>query len=946
MLFFCPAKVKADKHYTTADLMISNTVYNSLRDSRGYIWFTTDKGISRFNGKDFKNYTTLDGLSDNTIINMFEDKLGRLWLFTYNGSYCYILNDKVFNASNDPLLEGMPVISFVRAMCGTEDSSVYFGSNYGDVLKLKGSEVKFIAKGKGAVSSVCALYYSKSTLTVIAENNLSIFKGDKMQRMHNKASGPSFVYGNKIICIDDKYLSLYQDGNLVWQFSGSGIKEKSVIKLYPDDHKNIFCCTQNGLFIVNYETQKTLFLFRNMAITSACQDIDGNYWISALHHGIYSLDKTLDSIHFIGNDISNKLVYSSKGLFCISSGQKILFFDTNTHSFLKLPVHFEENYVPKYITDQYFIFNTGNKTVAYNSKSKKNIGISNYQAKICYPYDQDCFLSVTDNMVHNNIFINDTVSQKDAFPVRRKILNLVFQKKTNKFYLLTSRELYEYDPFRYKLNIIDTFSAPNTPSTLFCIEDRIIVLTNNHYISYKGPQCDKKLFNFNDYIFFDIFDLGDNELLTHTNKGYYLLKSHADHLLEGNFVKIEYPFKSNEIIDMYAIGNDVICNANGRLYFFNKKEINRNVSKPYIFIERIAINGKTISGMQVRIKDVKSCSVDILLNSLYFSSSSINYNYRVKTKEDTSQWFTSTGSNINLLLPAYGVYEIELRAVSGNNVFSTAKIILIDWQSPFYYAGWFKSLVILSFATIIFGLTCFYNKRRKKIFRKELEFLQLEHKSINSLLNPHFIFNAINNIQNLVNKNSPDEANDYLAMLSRLIRQNLENLQFNLIPLEKELSVVQNYVHLQNLRFNDRIELTIHSPDHHDHLLVPPLLIHTFVENAVVHGFSRRLSPFKIEINIVLRSDHYLYIDITDNGIGFKSKTPAPGQKTSLGIEMTKKRLARLSSFYKVAYKLEVSKIVSAPGNGTIASIKIYSKFEDFFSKMEQQKSVNDKQQD
>src|SRR6185437_6405992 len=171
--------------------------------------------------------------------------------------------------------------------------------------------------------------------------------------------------------------------------------------------------------------------------------------------------------------------------------------------------------------------------------------------------------------------------------------------------------------------------------------------------------------------------------------------------------------------------------------------------------------------------------------------------------------------------------------------------------------------VAICIIMLLVGVINLFYAKRKKVFIKELNYLHLEHKAINSLLNPHFIFNSINNIQELINNDSKEQANNYLITLSKMIRQNLENLQFDLISIEKELNLVRNYVSLQNLRFNDRIRLVVNNETNSsEEIFIPPLLIHTFIENAIVHGFKGDIEDFNIVVNVSLSTDDYLIITV------------------------------------------------------------------------------------
>jgi ligand-binding sensor domain-containing protein len=87
-------------HYTVEDGLPSNTVYCTVQDDRGFIWFGTDAGISRFDGLEFKNFTRNDGLPDNEILKLLKDSKGRIWMHTLNGKVGYIYQDRIFTSSN------------------------------------------------------------------------------------------------------------------------------------------------------------------------------------------------------------------------------------------------------------------------------------------------------------------------------------------------------------------------------------------------------------------------------------------------------------------------------------------------------------------------------------------------------------------------------------------------------------------------------------------------------------------------------------------------------------------------------------------------------------------------------------------------------------------------------------------------------------------------------
>lgn len=205
-----------------------------------------------------------------------------------------------------------------------------------------------------------------------------------------------------------------------------------------------------------------------------------------------------------------------------------------------------------------------------------------------------------------------------------------------------------------------------------------------------------------------------------------------------------------------------------------------------------------------------------------------------------------------------------------------------------------------------------------------MDYLRLEHRAINALLNPHFIFNSINNIQGLINQSDRQDAAEYLAVLSRLIRQNLENLEHNLIPLEKELALIERYVMLQNLRFGGVLQLRIHVADDALRAVqIPPLLLHTFVENSIVHGFRSGDRSFAITIDIRLQDAGYLLMTVRDTGAGI-TESAASGHR-SMGISFNRKRLARLSEFYKLRQSIELRNLGPIGERGTEVRVVLFA---------------------
>jgi LytS/YehU family sensor histidine kinase len=206
--------------------------------------------------------------------------------------------------------------------------------------------------------------------------------------------------------------------------------------------------------------------------------------------------------------------------------------------------------------------------------------------------------------------------------------------------------------------------------------------------------------------------------------------------------------------------------------------------------------------------------------------------------------------------------------------------------------------------------------KKEKEHQKEIRFMKSEFKALNALMNPHFIFNTLNNVQSLFNANDKVAANEYLRIFSDLIRQNMHNISKELIPLQKEIDLVTNYLLLEKLRFEDRLSYSINISNDLDlsDIMMPPLLIQPLVENSIKHGILPMQGNGAIEINIYEKLG-ILYIEVKDTGAGLsQSVNHKNNHYESYGLENIKKRIAQLGIIQNKEIKFGISETVNTIG--------------------------------
>lgn len=197
------------------------------------------------------------------------------------------------------------------------------------------------------------------------------------------------------------------------------------------------------------------------------------------------------------------------------------------------------------------------------------------------------------------------------------------------------------------------------------------------------------------------------------------------------------------------------------------------------------------------------------------------------------------------------------------------------------------------------GLVYRIDRRRRKE-RFERDAARLQTQVLRTQMNPHFIFNALNSINNYVQENERDLASGFLTKFARLMRLVLENSRHNEVPLVQDLEALRLYMELEQARMNGKFDYSIEVDAAIDQAetMVPPLVLQPFVENAIWHGISRKEGKGYIKL-IVRKYPDRLTMSVEDDGVGRGSSSTHPppdgaSPKASLGTTITQDRLSLL----------------------------------------------------
>lgn len=368
---------------------------------------------------------------------------------------------------------------------------------------------------------------------------------------------------------------------------------------------------------------------------------------------------------------------------------------------------------------------------------------------------------------------------------------------------------------------------------------------------------------------------------------------------------------SSDPTRLYEFENDIYIGYRMAYTKFNPLLLNISKTKPIPFITSIKFNGK--NGNINNNNESNPLEISYKDNVIDITYTAINYTFAEKTKFyykldgfDEKWIFADNKRQVRYTNLNGGKYVFKLKAISHNGI-NSEKILsfYIKIIPPFWQTWWFKLLFILFVLSVIYIIY----RIRIGIIRKEektktaynKQIAELESKALRSQMNPHFVFNSLNSIQNYIVKNDMEASSKYLSKFAKLTRLIFDHSQQQFITLNQELKALKTYVELEQFRFSNQFEFTIKIDENVDEqsVEIPPLIIQPFVENAIWHGimhrnFESQNSVGKISIDIHQKND-YLQIIITDNGIGREKsaslKNNSSTDHQSSGMRLTKERL-------------------------------------------------------
>ena len=353
--------------------------------------------------------------------------------------------------------------------------------------------------------------------------------------------------------------------------------------------------------------------------------------------------------------------------------------------------------------------------------------------------------------------------------------------------------------------------------------------------------------------------------------------------------------------------NDILIGSNGGYFKFNPQSISPFTYdiKPYIrsfsiFDQPIDFDQIIDSIGTIRLNyDQNFFSIEFGLID-YFQPNNRSLSFMLEGVDQSWQ------SSLNRKYLSYanldgGNYIFKIKASNGNEL-----QLPIFIETPFWKTPWFYILI----AVVIFsGFLGFYLYRLRQIRKQEdiksgynKMINQLEMKALRAQMNPHFLFNSLNSIRYYILKEEFENASDYITKFSKLLRLILRNSRQNMITLKEELDTLRIYIEFEQMRFSKSFTFKeeIHESVNPEEILIQPMTLQPFVENAIWHGLMPKENDRQLSLSLN-KTENLLTVIIEDNGVGRQKASAIKhendmSETKSYGLQITDERFAILRS--------------------------------------------------
>ena len=431
---------------------------------------------------------------------------------------------------------------------------------------------------------------------------------------------------------------------------------------------------------------------------------------------------------------------------------------------------------------------------------------------------------------------------------------------------------------------------------------------------------------------------------------YYLDKSIELNKSNNNLINLITAY-NNKAYTLFLMKNLSEAETTVQLALFLSDSLNVEVEAmfPYSTYAEILFAQNRVEKASLMME--KSIELSKDYNDLYLAKYNLDLLYNINLKngdyKQALEYFQQKSVVIDSIYNIKSRKEIEKLALEYETEKKNKEIELLNKENRINEIELKKSNQLQAaflFATVLALLVLFllWSRQKNKVktdkllkqamekdFEKKLA--ESEMQALRAQMNPHFLFNCLNSINSFIIKNKQEQASEYLAKFSKLIRCVLNNSKSSKVTLANELEALELYIEMEALRFSNKFEykIKVDSEVEKDYIEIPPLIIQPYVENSIWHGLMHKKEGIGTLLIEIKKENDILVCTVEDNGIGreaaLKLKSKSAVKRKSFGMNITEERLKYINHKYKAHTNIEVIdlKDTMQKGIGTRVVIKI-----------------------
>lgn len=961
--------------FTSKDGMPSDNVYSVFQDSRGMMWFATERGLVRYDGKNMRIYTQEDGLTDNEVLSMIEDHSGQLWVTCFN-KFCAVLKGDRF--------ESIEKDTMFAPLTNSRGGSI-------GLLQMldNGKEAWFLN------SSHNFFYYNHRTLT-------DLTKKYKLS-LHYMESVDTFIYGyqkrgvvrlsprglryEKVFDFShligegsEKYNVTSANGNVFCSYYGDTTllikREGHTFRVVKDfipqtgtvfiDHQNRFwiCSNRAGAYCYSLNEREEFVLeksiFTDQRINTMFQDREGTFWLCTKGNGIMAFREDFavyDNRFYNTNDNNSCLVNATRNGNWIGNSKGDVFQIDGLTPVKKLSVtlpgatknirqvYHDANQRTWVVTDDAVYVSHNGTTLdrIQNIRSPKMVSSSMgkiYCAAAGALYEIDpnrrAAVKAINQRLTSVLVDTDNFIWAGALGGLFGVKDSVYRFWGTNFEVLTSR----------------TKSIQQQKALLWVVNAGygiVRVEKKGDQITNATPLLDSDGRPFREVLPSLIFE--KDRIVFATSKGICQV------LNNGSIVKINMKTEltNSEITSIVSAGPGEVWVGTTRGILLKKLNDNPQPDTEYpVFVSDISYrNGDVQEKIDLLFRDKSNViwlPSTVSLVEIGFANLSNNFGeevrYECQIVKSVSNIGLITWSNLwNWLMfhlfeqketlvidrnsfslgvdPEPGYYEITAFTLyPGAPRSQNSDTVRFVVRPSFYEILWIQLLFLL---LVAFGLYAFYQSRLS-LQKTRNKMLLLSFQTLQSQINPHFVGNTVNAFNQFFYPPDPAKASVYIQLFNSILRRTFELSNSTFTPFEEELVYINNYLTMMKIRLGDNLTFSIEVDEKLDRTMpFPVLILQPILENATIHGINPTGTT---HIRVTFREAQGLvHCTVYDNGVGLNAALERRRQngrnKKSVGLDIIRNKAAILNTLHHLdmRFSLVDRSELEEGQTGTVATI-------------------------